>query len=169
MAEKNSLPSTEPHPAPIFDTGPHPGPLQPLGSSELHNFDTDAFLHPVNGHAEPVAVPAQPTVVAAPGLHMRRWQFVFIVAAVWVLAAAAGLGFYSWWYTSLHKTVPVFAVLIYLIVCTVAALLTSMVQNRPPVTALAIALMSAPLASTAGAAVLHGAYYFEWIARPAIG
>ena len=33
-------------------------------------------------------------------------------------------------------------------------------------TALAIALMAAPLASMAAAAVLHGAYYFEWITRP---
>jgi len=36
-------------------------------------------------------------------------------------------------------------------------------------TALAIALMAVPLASTAAAAVLHGAYFFEWIARPALG
>ena len=48
-------------------------------------------------------------------------------------------------------------------------MLVSMVPARPPVTALAIALMSAPLASMAAAAVLHGAYYFEWVARPAIG
>ena len=57
----------------------------------------------------------------------------------------------------------------YLIVCTLAAMLTSMVRRRPPVTALAIALMSAPLPSMLAAAVLHGAYYFEWIARPAVG
>jgi hypothetical protein len=51
----------------------------------------------------------------------------------------------------------------------VASLLVSLVPNRPRVTALAIVLMAAPLASTAAAAILHGAYYFEWIARPAIG
>ena len=169
MAERTSLPSTEPHPAPIFDTGPHPGALRPLGFTGLDTLDPDAFLHPVNGHAEPVAVPAKPAVATAPFAHVRRWQFVFIVAAVWVLAAAAGLGFYFWWYTSLHKTAPLFAVLMYLIVCTLAAMLTSMVRRRPPVTALAIALMSAPLPSMLAAAVLHGAYYFEWIARPAVG
>ena len=83
-------PNTEPHPAPIFDTGPHPGPLRPLGFTALDTLDPDAFLHPVNGHAEPVAVPAKPAAAPAPFAHVRRWQFVFIVAAVWVLAAAAG-------------------------------------------------------------------------------
>jgi hypothetical protein len=184
VAEKTSLPSTEPHHAPIFDTGPHPEALRSLTDepeaeisgpsiafSELESFDTDAFLRPVNGsvHAEPVMVP--PATPAATGTHqfVKRWQFVFIVAAVWVLAAAAGLSFYFWWYTSLDKTAAVFFVLIYLISCSVGSLLISMVQNRPPVTALAIALMSAPLASVATAALLHGAYYFEWIARPTIG
>lgn len=183
MADKTSLPSTEPHHAPIFDTGPHPDPLKALGDkaepqtsepfafSDLGTFDTDSFLHPGNGasHAEPVVVPPAPVVVPAGYQHLKRWQFVFIVAAVWILAAAAGLGFYFWWYTSLNKTPAVFGVLMYLIVCSVASMLVSMVQNRPPVTALAIALMSAPLASVAAAAVLHGAYYFEWIARPTIG
>lgn len=184
MVEKTSLPSTEPHHAPIFDTGPHPAALRALTDepeavvleesiafSELEHFDTDAFLHPVQGsvHAEPVVVPPAPTAAAATYQYMKRWHFVFIVAAVWVLAAAAGLCFYFWWYTSLHKTPAVFCVLIYLIVCSVASMLISMVQNRPQVTALAIALMSAPLASVATAALLHGAYYFEWIARPTIG
>jgi predicted ABC-type exoprotein transport system permease subunit len=91
------------------------------------------------------------------------------VAGVWVLAAAAGLGFYYWWYTALVKTLPVFGILLFLVVCMVASLLVSMVPNRPQITALALALMAAPLASMAAAAVLHGAYYFEWIARPIIG
>jgi len=79
------------------------------------------------------------------------------------------LGFYYWWYTDLVKTVPVFGILLYLVVCMVASMLVSMVPNRSHITALAIALMAAPAASTAAAAVLHGAYYFEWIARPIIG
>lgn len=184
MADKASLPSTEPHHAPIFDTGPHPDVLRSLTDepeaqiseesiafSELESFDTDAFLHPVNGslHAEPVVVPPSGPASTGTYQYLRRWQFVFIVAAVWVLAAAAGLGFYFWWYTSLNKTPAVFCVLIYLIICSVGSMLVSMVQNRPSVTALAIALMSAPLASVATAALLHGAYYFEWIARPTIG
>ena len=64
---------------------------------------------------------------------------------------------------------PVFGILLYLTACMVASILVSMVPDRPQITALALALMAAPLASTAAAAVLHGAYYFEWIARPVIG
>lgn len=184
MADKISLPQTEPHHAPIFDTGPHPDPLRALGQtapepepspspafSAVDTFDTDAFLQPLGGvvHAEPVVVPPAPATVDGTLVYVKRWQFVFIVAAVWVLAAAAGLGFYFWWYTSLDKTPAVFGVLLYLIVCAVGSMLVSMVPSRPPVTALAIALMSAPMASVAAAAVLHGAYYFEWIARPTIG
>jgi len=181
VADNTSLPSTEPHPAPIFDTGPHPNPLQPLVAdfepsaplafTGLENWNTDAIMQPVNGsgHAEPAVVPAQPVAVPGSQVLLKRWHFALVVAVVWVVAAAAGLGFYYWWYSSLAKTPAVFGVLLYLIVCTVASLLISMVQNKPQVTALAIALMSAPLASTAAAAALHGAYYFEWIARPAIG
>lgn len=184
MAEKTSLPSTEPHHAPIFDTGPHPAALRALTDepeaeisgpsiafSELDSFDTDAFLHPVSPslHAEPVVVPPAAPTTTSTYQFLKRWQFVCIVAPVWVLAAAAGLGFYFWWYTSMNKTPAVFFVLIYLIFCSVGSVLMSMVQNRPQVTALAIALMSAPLASVATAALLHGAYYFEWIARPTIG
>jgi hypothetical protein len=100
---------------------------------------------------------------------VKRWKFALMVAGVWVVSAAAGLGFYYWWYSALNKTVPVLGILIYLAVCMVASVLVSLIPHRPQVTGLAIALMAAPLASTAAAAILHGAYYFEWIARPAIG
>lgn len=242
-------PNTEPHPAPIFDTGPHPDPLQPPSDesaggsvaeqpaeaesndwasaewdsdewrraewrnpdaepeaagqsesdsasvdsdlslaldaidaelsappapspqafSELENVDTDAFLRSVTGHMPPVTVPAHPVAVAGAYQFVKRWKFALIVAGVWAVAAGAGLGFYYWWYTAMDKTLPVFGILLYLVVCMVASILVSMVPNRPQVTALAIALMSAPLASTAAAAVLHGAYFFEWITRPTIG
>ena len=137
--------------------------------SQLDNGDTDAFLRSVTGHMQPVAVPAHPVVVPGNYQFLKRWKFALIVAGVWVLAAAAGLGFYYWWYIALVKTLPVFGILLFLVVCMVASLLVSMVPNRPQITALAIALMAAPLAATAAAAVLHGAYYFEWIARPIIG
>lgn len=137
--------------------------------SELENVDTDAFLRSVTGHLRPISVAAQPVVVPGAFQFVKRWKFAVIVAAVWVLAAAAGAGFYYWWYTALDKTMPVFGILVYLMVCMVASMLVSMVPNRPQVTALAIALMSAPLASMAAASVLHGAYFFEWITRPTIG
>ncbi len=240
-------PNTEPHPSPIFDTGPHPEPLRaneseaaepespewdsdeweaagmldadeppprleyeraplwdagspestpelakiarvleaaadadlepppppataPRAFSELENIDTDAFRRSVTGHLEPVVVPpAQPVLVPGAYQFVKRWKFALIAVGVWLVASAAGAGFYFWWYTALDKTLPVFGILLYLVACMVASLLVSMVPNRPQVTALAIALMSAPLASTAAAAMLHGAYYFEWITRPTIG
>lgn len=143
-------------------------PETPQAFSALDNVDTDAFLRSVTGHM-PAVVAAQPVVVPGAYQFVKRWQFALITAGVWLLAATAGLGFYFWWYTALSKTVPVFGILIFLVVCMVASMLVSMVPNRPRVTALAIALMAAPLASMAAAAVLHGAYYFEWIARPVIG
>ena len=150
-----------------------PEPLEPQvysqAFSELENVDTDTFLRTVNGHLGPVAVPAQPVLVPGSYLFLKRWKFALITAGVWLFAAAAGLGFYYWWYTSLDKTLPVFGLLLYLAVCAVAGILVTMVPNRPQATALAFALMAAPMASTAAAAVLHGAYYFEWIARPVIG
>ena len=257
--------NTEPHPAPIFDTGPHPNPLRafeaepvvtesvvepvvyesvvyepavaepvvyesvaepvvyepvvaepvvcepavcesdhadenavedapepsvPQAFSEMEREDTDAFLRSVNpdpvpvladwpsAHPVPVlaqrpsaqtaSVPAQPVVVPGTFEFVKRWRFALILVGVWAVSAVAGLGFYYWWYSALEKTVPVLGILGYLVICMVASLLVSLVPHRPQVTALAIALMAAPLASTAAAAVLHGAYYFEWIARPVI-
>ena len=43
----------------------------------------------------------------------------------------AGYGLYHWWYHSIDKTAPVFVVLVFLILCTVAGLLVAMVPNRP--------------------------------------
>ncbi|NBP77953.1 MAG: hypothetical protein EBU62_10720 [Proteobacteria bacterium] len=181
-AQDSLAPNTEAHPSPIFDTGPHPDPLNSVQAepeiaaepasqafSELESTDTDAFLRAVTAHVEPVAVPAQSVVVPGTFQFVKRWKFALIVLGVWVVSAAAGLGFYFWWYSALDKTMPVLGILLYLVVCMVASVLVSLVPNRPQLTALAVALMAAPLASTAAAAILHGAYYFEWIARPVIG
>lgn len=153
---------------PEIASGTVTNPETPQAFSALDNVDTDAFLRSVTGHM-PVVVAAQPVVVPGAYQFVKRWKFALITAGVWLLAAAAGLGFYFWWYTALSKTAPVFGILLFLVVCMVASMLVSMVPNRPQVSALAIALMAAPLASMAAAAVLHGAYYFEWIARPVIG
>jgi hypothetical protein len=45
-------------------------------------------------------------------------------------------------------------------VCTVGGLMLAMVQDRPLVSALAIAVMSAVFASVAAAAPLYGYYYY---------
>lgn len=158
---------------PVLELDAEPQPLEPQpfsqAFSELENVDTDTFLRTVNGHVMPTAVPAQPVLVPSSYLFVKRWKFALIVAGVWFLAALAGLGCYFWWYTSLDKTLPVFGILLFMGACAVSGILVSLVPDRPQVSALAIALMSAPMAATAAAAVLHGAYYFEWIARPVLG
>jgi hypothetical protein len=63
----------------------------------------------------------------------------------------------------------VFVVLIFLMVCGVGSVLIAMVNNKPLVSALAIALMSAPLAAMGGAAVLHGLYFCDRVSRCLVG
>jgi len=167
LATNTLATNTEPHSAPIFDTGPHPLPLGAEEPVRAEEPEPQEFSEPVD--VSPRSVPARPVVVPGSYQFVSRWRFALILIGVWAVSAAAGLGLYHWWYTALDKTVPVAGILGYLIACMVASLLISLVPDRPRVTALAIVLMAAPLASTAAAAILHGAYYFEWIARPAIG
>lgn len=151
---------TQPH-SPMF-TGEFPAqpdPVQPLVAER----------EPLDAPSEPLPVPAKPAVVPGNFQFLKRWTFVLVVAGVWTVAAGCGVGLYYWWFHSLDKTPPVFVVLVFLIVCTVGALLTAMVQNKPLVSALAIALMSAPLAALGGAAVLHGLYFCEWASRCFVG
>jgi hypothetical protein len=148
---------TQPY-TPTFDTGDFPSaadPVQPLV----------AEAEP----SEPVPAPAQPEAVPGTYQYLKRWTFVLVVAGVWIVAAAIGVGLYYWWFHSLDKTPPVFVVLIFLMVCTVGSLLTAMVNSKPLVSALAIALMSAPLAATGGAAVLHGLYFCDRVSRCLVG
>ncbi len=117
----------------------------------------------------PLPAAAPPALVPGHYQYVKRWQFALVVACVWAIAAVAGWGLYHWWYHSIDKTAPVFVVLVFLILCTVAGLLIAMVPNRPTASALAIAFTSAPLAATAGAAVLHGLYFCEWATRCFVG
>ena len=117
----------------------------------------------------PLPAPAQPEAVPGTCQYLKRWAFVLVVAGVWIVAAASGLGLYNWWFHSLDKTPPVFVVLIFLIVCTVGSVLTAMVNHKPLVSTLAIGLMSAPLAATGAAAVLHGLYFCDRVSRCFLG
>ncbi|KUI13019.1 hypothetical protein AU193_04600 [Mycobacterium sp. GA-1285] len=115
--------------------------------------------------SQPVPVPAQPVVVPGSYQFLKRWLFALVVAGVWLVSAVAGWGLYHWWYHSIDKTGPLFVVLLFVVITTLAGLLLAMVPDRPVVSALAVALVSAPLAAVAGAAVLHGLYYCEWVSR----
>jgi hypothetical protein len=184
------MPLTEPHWPPIFDTGPHPHPLltaaretepetgvepQPEPAPEReadHNpwrFSSSPIsaAEPVSWSDEPASEPQQvsahPMALQSQYQYLRRWKFALVLLGVWIVAAAAGAGLYYWWFQSVDKTWPDVAVLMYVLVCTVAALMVSMVQDRPTVSATSIAVMSAPFASGAAAAALYGMYVFGWV------
>jgi RsiW-degrading membrane proteinase PrsW (M82 family) len=132
-------------------------------------FDTGAVeAQPIIGAgppSEPLPTFVAPELFPGTDQYLKRWTFVLVVTGVWTVAAGAGLALYEWWFQSADKTGPLFVLLVYIVVGTVAALLVAMVQNKPLVSAVAIALMSAPLASTGAAAALYGAYVFHWIDR----
>ena len=171
--DRDTLPGeqTAPYPPPTLDTGSfdaQPDPPKPMATEPEPEADAPSEPQAVPDQAppsEPVGGPAQPVVVPGSYQYLKRWTFVLVVLGVWIAAAAIGLGLYYWWYHSIDKTPPVFVVFIYLIVCTVGGLLIAMVPNKPLLSALAIALMSAPMASTGAAAALYGAYAFHWIER----
>ena len=156
--DRDTLPGehTQPY-LPTFDTGEFPSAansVQPLVADPEPS--------------GPIPAPALSEVVPGTYPYLKRWAFVLVVAGVWIVAAPIGLGLYYWWFHSLDKTPTVFVVLIFLMVCTVGGVLTAMV-NKPLVSALAIALMSAPLAATGGAAVLHGLYFCDRVSRCLVG
>jgi hypothetical protein len=100
---------------------------------------------------------------------LNRWRLLLVVAAAWVVAAAVGLGLFYWWFNSINKTPAVFTVLVYLVMCIVAALIAATVPDRPTMAALSVALMSSPFAATAAAAVLYGSYFCDHASRCLIG
>ena len=171
--DTESMPLTEPHWPPTFDTGPHPQPLatadpepDPAADSIDDPWRSDASPSGAiswsdEATREPQHVPS--IVVPSQYLFLKRWKFVLVLLGVWIVAAVAGAGLYYWWFHTVDKTWPDFAVLIYVLVCTVAALLVSLVEQRPTVSATAIAVMSAPFASGLAAATLYGMYVFAWI------
>jgi hypothetical protein len=162
---------------PTFDTGGFapPDPVTPLAARPEPTLTLDREPDPIAYEAldfepdsDPMVVPpAQPVVLPGSYQFLKRWVFALVLAAVWVVAAGVGAGLYYWWVGDLNpdKTWPVYGVLVYLLGCSVAGLIVAMVARRPIISALAIALMSAPLASVAGAAALYGAYVFGWIAH----
>jgi hypothetical protein len=141
------------HWTPLFDTGALEA--QPITATEP----------PTENPSESLPTFVAPELVPGTNHYLKRWMFALVVAGVWTVAAVIGLAIYEWWFRSADKTGPLFVLLVYIVVGTVAALLVAMVQNKPLISAVAIALMSAPLASTAAAAALYGAYVFHWIDR----
>jgi hypothetical protein len=166
------MPLTEPY-KPTFDTGMQPRAEPELIESEapprrrgwLRRKST-ARDEPASGiiptaYTETAAPPSVP--LAGPYLYLKWWKFILMLLTVWVPAGAAGAGLFYWWShdASKHKTTVVFVVLAYVVVSTVAGLILAMVSDRPMVSALAIAMLSAVFASVVGAAPAYGKFYCE--------
>ncbi|HEX5142964.1 MAG TPA: hypothetical protein VFW21_03755 [Mycobacterium sp.] len=167
-----SLPITEAHPAPGFDTGPHPDALAALGAvgllEDVDDFTPDLGPDPdkpadATAHVRPMPMPVAPHVAPSQYQYVKRWRLALVLAGVWVIAAALGLAMFYRWFHAVDKTWPDFLVLVYVMACTVAALLVVLRERTPLTTVLGIGIMSAPFASGCAAAVLYGAYAFHWL------
>jgi hypothetical protein len=104
-------------------------------------------------------VPVQPVTVPGRYFFVKWWKLVLVLLGVWIVAAPVGLALYYWWYHSIGKSPAVFAVLVYVAACAVGGVMLAMAEGRPLVSALALAVMSAPFASLVAAAPLYGYYY----------
>ncbi|GFG73431.1 hypothetical protein [Mycobacterium botniense] len=165
--DRESQPTTEPY-TPVFDTGQHRQLPEPADTGEQAPPASTPIprTEPEDAHRDaPRREPIPPVAlsVTVPGRYhyLKWWKLVLVIAGVWVVAAPIGLGLFYWWYHSTDKTPTVFAVLVYVVLCTVGGLMLAMVQDKPLLAALAIAVISAVFASLAAAAPLYGYYYCQ--------
>jgi hypothetical protein len=145
------------------DTGEHSVPFVP-------NFDDTGPVAAKQSPAQPKDEAQEPDPETAgtavqsvtfPGRYqyLKWWKLVLVILGVWIAAAEVGLSLFYWWYHTTDKTAAVFMVLVYVVVCAVGGVLLAMVEGRPLISALSIAVMSGPFASVAAAAPLYGYYY----------
>jgi len=178
--ETESMPLTEPY-KPAFDTGFHqkaePELIEPEPPPRRRRWwhrRSDAAEKPdqpvgelstaaYTGAPPSGSIPTSSIAVPDRYQYVKWWQFVLILLAVWIPAAAIGAGLFYWWShdASKHKTAVVFVVLAYVVVSTVAGLILAMVADRPLVSALAIAMISAVFASVVAAAPVYGKFYCQ--------
>ena len=163
MAEQdlNSDPGTAAFVPDFDDTGEDSVPFVP-------NFD-DTGSQPVpvvsaDKEPEPVVEPESvvvPVVVPGRYQYVKWWKLLLVLLGVWFAAAEVGLSLFYWWYHTADKTAAVYMALVYVVACVVAGVILAMVQARPMMSALAIAVMTGPFASVAAAAPLYGHYFCE--------
>ena len=173
------MPLTEPY-KPTFDTGMQPKAepafIEPEAAPPrrrrwLRRESTDRGDQPDSGVIPTAYTEAEAPPSASPSgghgprpyLYLKWWKFILMLLAVWVPAAAAGAGLFYWWShdASKHKTTVVFVVLAYVVMTTVAGLILALVSDRPLVSALSIAMLSAVFAAVVGAAPVYGKFYCE--------
>jgi hypothetical protein len=136
------------------DTGQQPAAAEAESASDVKEAAAER-----EAEAEGGGLPVQPITVAGRYQYLRWWHLVLVLLGVWIVAAVTGLGLFYWWYHSVDKTPAVFTVLVYVVVGAVGGVMLAMVEGRPLMSALSLAVMSGPFASVAAAAPLYGYYY----------
>lgn len=133
---------------------PSPPDEEPETPSPVAERDSEKDLA-----TEPSGAPVQSVTVPGRYQYLKWWKLVLVILGVWFATGEVGLSLFYWWYHTIDKTPAVFMVLIYAVVCVVGGVMLAMVQGRPLISALSLAVMSGPFASVAAAAPLYG-YYF---------
>jgi hypothetical protein len=136
------------------DTGPRPAAEEAESAPDVREVADGR-----EAEAEGGGLPVQPITVPGRYQYLRWWHLVLVLLGVWIVAGVVGLGLFYWWYHSVDKTPAVFTVLVYVVVCAVGGVMLAMVEGRPLISALSLAVMSGPFASVAAAAPLYGYYY----------
>jgi hypothetical protein len=108
---------------------------------------------------EPSGAPVQSVTVPGRYQYLKWWKLVLVILGVWIATGEVGLSLFYWWYHTIDKTPAVFMVLVYVVICVVGGVMLAMVQGRPIISALSLAVMSGPFASVVAAAPLYGYYY----------
>lgn len=138
------------------DTGEHPAIDKPESPAESAQAAEPVEPQPV---AEFAGGPVQSVTVPGRYLYVKWWKLALVLLGSWAAAAVVGLGLFSWWYHSIDKTSTLFVVLVYVVASIVGGVMLAMVEGRPLVSALSVAVMSGPFAALLAAAPLYG-YYF---------
>lgn len=154
--ETGALPAK--HPAAL--PAKHPAELPVQAADEPEAPDAEADL---------AAASVQPVTVPGRYQYLNWWKLALVILGVWIGAAQVGLSLFYWWYHTIDKTAAVFMVLVYVVACSVGGVILAMVQGRPLISALSIAVLSGPFASVAAAAPLYGYYYCERTGHCLIG
>ena len=181
MAERDhpSNPGTEAFVPDFDDTGEDSVPFVP-DFSDIGDTDSQPSMLPLVGEPEPEGSPETPETpspdapvhsVTVPGRYqyLKWWKLALVILGVWIAAAEVGLSLFYWWFHTADKTAAAFMVLVYVVACVVAGVMLAMVQGRPMISALSIAVMSGPFASAAAAAPLYGYYYCARVSHCVVG
>jgi hypothetical protein len=151
----------------IGDTGEDSVPFVP----DFDDTDSQPSILPLVGNPEPKesaetaetpsadAAPVHSVTVPGRYQYLKWWKLALVIIGVWIAAAEVGLSLFYWWFHTADKTAAAFMVLVYVVTSVVTGAMLAMVQGRPLIAALSIAVMSGPFASVAAAAPLYGYYH----------